>query len=522
MRIKIEQLVELGARKDRAEKYISAINKEMASHNINTPLRVAHFIAQILHESGRLKFVQENMNYSAKGLRQVFAKYFSVQKAQEYARKPSRIGSRVYANRMGNGDEASGDGFRYRGRGLIQLTGKTNYRKFSTWINDDVLNNPEKVKDQYAVHSAVYFWEVNDLNRLADRDDVKAVTKRINGGTNGLADRIELLTKAKRLFKSVAAPVMSQAPTHQVTANRLNLRSRPQVSASTRIASLSQGTEVVVLGDASKQGWVSIEVELHGQLVQGVVASRYLQKISVRSIPPVARARAMRVTPLPVSHLKENRKDITRIRDGGRAYPLGEKPRPNRVADSSDKKVKKVLKIINYLDSQATSHLRYKPKSATTYCNIYAYDYCYLAGVYLPRVWWMDKAIQQLRNGQATDVIYGKTVRELNANMLHDWFEDYGIEFGWERVLDLDLLQAHADNGEVCIIVAQRTDLNRSGHITAVVPQHDTFQAARKANGEISRPVESQAGAKNYRFVVNRSAWWSRDKFRSFGFWKHA
>jgi hypothetical protein len=187
-----------------------------------------------------------------------------------------------------------------------------------------------------------------------------------------------------------------------------------------------------------------------------------------------------------------------------------------------DGKVGELLTIIQYLDSENPAHRRYWPKNGTTYCNIYAYDYCYLAGVYLPRVWWTDEALRQIDAGQQVTIAYDETVRELNANMLHDWFEAYGPAYGWTRVLTLDGLQEAANKGEVCIIVAQQRDRSRSGHIVAVVPEHEEFIAARNAAGEVERPVESQAGVQNHRCCVKPRAWWTDARYQSFGFWQHA
>jgi predicted chitinase len=150
-----------------------------------------------------MRFDMENLNYSADALRKVFGKYFpTTAEADAHARHPEKIANRVYANRMGNGDESSGDGWKYRGRGLIQLTGRANYRAFANWIGDGrVMDEPDLVCTEYAVHSAVFFWVTHDLNRFADDDDVVGLTKRINGGVNGLAHRRELLNKAHGLLR---------------------------------------------------------------------------------------------------------------------------------------------------------------------------------------------------------------------------------------------------------------------------------------------------------------------------------
>ena len=181
-----------------ATKYKTILN----NYNLNTPLRLAHFFAQIHHESN-LRPIEENLNYSAKGLRSTFKKYFpNDTMANFYARKPEMIANRVYADRMMNGNEASGDGWKYRGRGLIQITGKQNYILLSKDTRIDYLNNPELLLNEpNSMIAALWFWSKNDLNFYADKDDVKTITKRINGGYNGLSHRTELLEFYKKEFK---------------------------------------------------------------------------------------------------------------------------------------------------------------------------------------------------------------------------------------------------------------------------------------------------------------------------------
>lgn len=173
---------------------IDAIPDTAARFGITTPLRLAHFLAQCGHESGGFRATQENLNYSAKGLCGIFRKYFpSVTVALQYERKPEKIANKVYANRMGNGNEASGDGWKHRGRGYIQLTGKENYKAFDATVPEDIMANPDLVATKYALASAAFFFKKNGLwaicDRGADMATVTAVTKRVNGGTIGLADR---------------------------------------------------------------------------------------------------------------------------------------------------------------------------------------------------------------------------------------------------------------------------------------------------------------------------------------------
>ena len=185
---------------------IEMISDTAAKFQINTPLRLAHFLAQCGHESGGFRATQENLNYSAKGLNGIFKKYFPTEaSAVDYARKPQKIANKVYANRMGNGTEASGDGYKFRGRGYIQLTGKSNYTLFGKAIGEDICANPDLVSSKYALLSAAWSWSKNGLNTIADGGSedsvVTSVTKRVNGGTNGLADRITHFKEYYNLLK---------------------------------------------------------------------------------------------------------------------------------------------------------------------------------------------------------------------------------------------------------------------------------------------------------------------------------
>ena len=168
--------------------------KAAMAHYKLTPIQAAHFFAQTAHESGNFKAFSENLNYSAEGLLRIFPRYFDEIKARQYARQPERIANRVYANRMGNGDEASGEGHKYKGRGALQLTGKSNYKDFSEYLKKpEILDNPDLVATEYAFESAKYFFDKNKLwdicNEGINDSAIGKLTKRINGGTHGLADR---------------------------------------------------------------------------------------------------------------------------------------------------------------------------------------------------------------------------------------------------------------------------------------------------------------------------------------------
>lgn len=175
----------------------------LQTYGINTPLRLAHFFAQLDHESG-LRPISENLNYSAQRLCRIFPKdehFPTIEIAKLYEKKPALIGSRIYANRMGNGSEQSGDGYRYRGRGFIQITGKENYLKLSQYTGINFVVNPDLLlSEDNSMVAALWYWKKINANKYADKDDIKTITKLINGGYNGLHHRRELLIKYKAYF----------------------------------------------------------------------------------------------------------------------------------------------------------------------------------------------------------------------------------------------------------------------------------------------------------------------------------
>lgn len=180
--------------------YLPVLRVVLPTYGINTPLRMAHFIAQIMHESGDFRSTVENLNYSSTALRAVFGKYFNTEEmASEYHRQPEKIANVVYANRMGNGDTESGDGWRYRGRGLIQLTGKNNCKACGDALGVNLVDYPELLSDDpmVATYSACWYWSERKLNKHADNDDLDSITKRINGGMNGIEHRKKCLSMAK-------------------------------------------------------------------------------------------------------------------------------------------------------------------------------------------------------------------------------------------------------------------------------------------------------------------------------------
>ena len=204
MELTLDQLKQLLPKNPYVDNWHQALSQLLPDYDINTPERIAAFIAQCSHESGGFTALKENLNYRAVTLRKIFPKYFPTDDlANAFAGKPEMIANRVYANRMGNGDEASGDGFRYCGRGLIQLTGKSNYQAFADSLEMNVEDVPDYLSTfEGAAQSACCFWENNNLNQWADKGDILTLTKRINGGTIGLEDRIKHYEHAMHILQA--------------------------------------------------------------------------------------------------------------------------------------------------------------------------------------------------------------------------------------------------------------------------------------------------------------------------------
>jgi hypothetical protein len=217
-------------------------------------------------------------------------------------------------------------------------------------------------------------------------------------------------------------------------------------------------------------------------------------------------------------HLPTAGLTVTR-QNAKRPFPLTEVPPVKRHQDDTpDQKVSALRQLIQWFRVESSS--RYLPTGGSTFCNIYAYDYCYMADAYLPRVWWTQQSILKLQAGQTVPVKYSETVGELTANGLNDWFKDWGPHFGWRRTVDLTEMQDATNQGKVCITVgkAKPTAHHGHGHIVAVVPETEPYRAVRQ-NGKIIKTVQSQAGSHNHDYVVQR--WWDDGTYADFSHWIH-
>lgn len=311
----------------------------------------------------------------------------------------------------------------------------------------------------------------------------------------------------------------------KVTATALNIRSSPEVKPETKLAVLPNGHEVKAVTLSEKEGWVQVATELDGNTINGHVSMKYLAAEDDHKKQPTSKQ-------VEAVHFYGGDRDVSRHypertedpdqRDypgGRRPCPLNEEGRPTRNPEASKaEKVNALKKIIEWLDVENSG--RYDQTSGNTYCNVYAYDYCYLANVYLPRVWWKEKALLALNNGKSVSPRYGETVHEMNANSLFDWLREWGPEFGWQRIgtQDLNNLQQGANAGKVGIICGKHQDPESSGHITVVAPEDEEHTAMREG-GNVIKPLQSQAGRNNEKYTV--SNWWQMDYLAGFGFWLH-
>ncbi|HEY8209902.1 MAG TPA: hypothetical protein VIG99_20580 [Myxococcaceae bacterium] len=293
----------------------------------------------------------------------------------------------------------------------------------------------------------------------------------------------------------------------------LNFRSMPKVDPANRIATLPQRHLVSKLQEASEDpSWWRVRADVDGHAVEGYVKASFLAPVASAPV-------ALLVNKLDAVHHRVKKPEtITRMSATGRVSPLGEPGQPVRTGQQPAQKVNELGAIIQWL--RVDQSARYLPEPDVTYCNIYAYDYCYLAGVYIPRVWWNTTAIKDLLDGKPVTPAYLKTYQELNANALFLWFREFGPTFGWRRVMSLDALQDLANQGSVCIISAIARNKERSGHISPVAAEVPGQSALRK-DGHVVQPLQSQAGRTNFMHGTYKAPWWSADNMEDFGFFAH-
>jgi hypothetical protein len=296
------------------------------------------------------------------------------------------------------------------------------------------------------------------------------------------------------------------------TTGRLYLRREPVITDNNKITVMPLDTIVEAIGDDISTEWRRVTTVLGNEQISGFCSTKYLTETD-EPLPLITAQ-----PDIPEAHLM-TRKAVTR---NGKdwAYPLSE-PGFSRIDLNSlpavGDKIQAIYSVLDFLNVEKSA--RYAPNSKSTYCNIYAYDITYCLNRYVPRVWWYQRSLDAIAAGANVKPAYGKTVFELNANAITDWFEDFGAVFRWKRLWNLEDLQGEVNMGKIGIIVAQRINLNSPGHIVAVIPENTDHKANRSATGEITAPLQSQAGATNRR-IFSGARWWDNPKkFGKFGFW---
>jgi hypothetical protein len=306
----------------------------------------------------------------------------------------------------------------------------------------------------------------------------------------------------------------------------LRVRSEPKIGSpptANVIAQLPDGHPVRAVTGTKVRNFLEIETSLVGAHIHGFASADFLTPApGVNEIPIVQPAPAPPATGIVEVFMPRPAGLITKRTAIAGAHSLNEPDMPTRRGTTPDELRASLGEVIDYLATDKPAHKRYQPRSGLTFCNIYAHDYCFLAGVFLPRVWWTPGAIERLTRGETVEPLIENTIMEMRANDLFRWLRDFGPRFGWRQTGTPTKLQQEASQGAIGLIVARRKQDGKSGHIVAVVPETETEHAVRNAAGEVTRPLQSQAGAVNFRRGNSTLNWWKGDQFAESAFWLHA
>jgi hypothetical protein len=276
------------------------------------------------------------------------------------------------------------------------------------------------------------------------------------------------------------------------------------------------------LNGAYYRGWASTTCLTRVRRAARLKAAEKATPAPVAQIPIAIPECAEPTTGVVAVYMPRRSGVITRRTERATPHSLNEPNQPGRNGATAAERCAELAAIIDWLGVDEDSHLRYQPKPGTTYCNIYAHDYCFLAGVYLPRVWWTAAAIECLAKGETVEPLYENTIEEQRANDLFRWLRDFGLRFGWRQTGTLSKLQEAANLGGIGIIVARRKEDGKSGHIVAVVPETNEQRAKRDSKGNVTAPLQSQAGSVNFRYRAAPNEWWKGEQFADSAFWIHA
>jgi hypothetical protein len=308
----------------------------------------------------------------------------------------------------------------------------------------------------------------------------------------------------------------------------LRLRSEPRISKpdpnENVITRLPDGHRVRLVAGTLDDKFVEVETSLDGARFRGFAASEFLVPApGAADVPVVVPAPAPPTSGVVAVFAPRREGAITTRRQPATAHSLNEPDRPGRRGTTPDELRAEIGEIIDYLNVEKTSHARYQPADGRTFCNIYAHDFCTLAGVYLPRVWWTPRAIERLARGETVEPKLGGTIDEQRANDLFRWLRDFGIRFGWRQTSTLTKLQTEANVGAIGLIVARRVDDGKPGHITLVVPESADAAARRDSgSGDVTAALQSQAGARNFSRDTGKIDWFKGANFAEHAFWLHA
>lgn len=308
--------------------------------------------------------------------------------------------------------------------------------------------------------------------------------------------------------------------------DKLRLRSEPRKSRPPNAnvkGELPDGHSVRAVTGQVVNGFIEIQTSLDGAFLQGFASSDFLKPDpQTTDIPLVRPASEPPRSGVVAITMPRRPGTVTKRSHEANAHSLNEPGQPARQGGTPDELRAAIARIIDWLAVDKASHKRYQPGGGRTFCNIYSHDYCALAGVYLPRVWWSQRALMNLSQGHTVEALIGDTINEIRANDLFRWLAEFGPDFGWRRTGTLTKLQQGVNQGAIGLIVARRKEDGKSGHIVPVVPETDTEHARRDAAGEVIAALQSQAGVTNFRYGTGRLNWWLGEEFAESAFWIHA
>lgn len=325
------------------------------------------------------------------------------------------------------------------------------------------------------------------------------------------------------------SPVEATGPFYEVDVRDSPLRLRREAMVDENdptanvIARLPDGHIVQAVTNKKVNGFLEVETSLLGAHHRGFASAKFLKLAPATDSVRVATPEPGPPTSGVVAVTMPRRAgSVTRRTAIAGAHSLNEPNQPGRKGATPDELRAELAAIIDWLAVDKAAHQRYQPRQGMTFCNIYAHDYCHLAGVYLPRVWWTPGAIEALAMGQEVQPRYGQTIDEQRANDLSRWLRDFGLRFGWRQTGTPSKLQLEVNQGAIGLIVARRREDGLSGHIVVVAPETNDHGARRDGAGEVIAPLQSQAGVTNFRYGTGKLNWWKGDQFADSAFWLHA